>query len=247
LPPNLYGAEWIRMPVISSSELLPAKWASFKVTAEADVFIALDTAITQLPDWMKDFEDTKNRLENTLAGGHSYKIYRKRFPAQSTVALGPNGRGQGGSGMMYTVIVTPVTTLQPAFDLKPVTGYKMPQAVVSDEGTARQTINNREAVVFTKPTDASVAFTIDVGVADMYSLSFRYYSATAATKKATWQLIAADGTVMKTELMEFTTTREGKWNYFSTTTGTMINAGKYTVRITAEDAAGVAIGGLDVQ
>lgn len=55
------------------------------------------------------------------------------------------------------------------------------------------------------------------------------------------------GTVMKTESMEFTNTREGKWNYFTTTTGSMINAGKYTVRITAVDAEGVAVGGLDVQ
>jgi hypothetical protein len=52
---------------------------------------------------------------------------------------------------------------------------------------------------------------------------------------------------MKTEPMEFTTTREGKWNYFTTTSGSMINAGKYTVRISATDAEGVAIGGVDVQ
>lgn len=256
-PPNLYGAEWIRMPVITSSELLPEKWASFTVTAEADVFIALDTNITQEPDWMKDFEDTKTILQTAqlpstggVGGGPGHscsRLYRKRFPAQSTVALGPNGKGQGNQCMMYTIMVTPVTTLQPAFDLKPVTAYKMPQALVSGEGTARQNINNREAVVFAQPAGGSVSFTIDIGVADMYSLSFRYYSAAAATKKAGWQLIAADGTVMKRERMEFTTTREGKWNYFSTTTGTMINAGKYTVRITAEDAEGVAIGGLDVQ
>ena len=267
LPPNLYGAEWIRMPVIESSKSLPEKWASFKVTAEADVFIALDAGITQLPMWMNGFEDTKVVLQTALTGrafefsanndtvaqfpstggGRGGRLFRKRFPPQSTVALGPNGKGQGDHSMMYTVVVTPVTTLQPAFDLKPVTGYKMPQALVSGEGITRQSINNRDAVVFTKPAGGSIAFTIDIGVADMYSLSFRYYSATAITKKATWQLIAADGTVMKTEMMEFTTTREGKWNYFSTTTGTMINAGKYIVRITAEDAEGVAIGGLDVQ
>jgi hypothetical protein len=123
----------------------------------------------------------------------------------------------------------------------------MNQAVTTGEGVTRQTINKRESVVFTKPAGAQVDVTINTGVGDVYSITFRYSNPSTETRKATWQLIAADGTVMKTEPMEFTTTREGKWNYFSTTSGSMINAGKYTVRIIATDATGVAIGGVDVQ
>lgn len=145
------------------------------------------------------------------------------------------------------MIVNPVTTLQPPFDQKPTTSYKMDQAVTTGEGIARQTINKRESVVFTKPAGAQVDVTINTGVGDVYSITFRYSNPSTQTRKANWQLIAADGTVMKTEPMEFTTTREGKWNYFSTTSGSMINAGKYTIRIIATDAEGVAIGGVDVQ
>ena len=123
----------------------------------------------------------------------------------------------------------------------------MTQAVTGGEGSVHQTINNRDAVVFTKPAGGTVEITINPGVADVYSLTVRYSNPSTETRKASWQLIAADGTVMKTEPMEFTNTREGKWNYFSTTTGSMINAGKYIVRITATDADGVAIGGVDVQ
>ena len=101
--------------------------------------------------------------------------------------------------------------------------------------------------MFTRPAGAQIDFTITPGVADVYSITFRYSNTGAETRKGSWQLIAADGTVMKTEAIEFTNTREGKWNYFTTTTGSMINAGKYTVRITATDAEGVAVGGLDVQ
>jgi beta-galactosidase len=247
LPPNLYGAEWIRMPAFISSELLPEGWASFFLRGNADVFIALDARITQLPAWLKDFEDTKTFVKNSCASENSFRLYRKRFTAPLGIALGPNGKLQSGTAMMYTVMVTPVTTLQPAFDLKSVTGYKMPQAVIKGDGVERQTINNRDAVLFTKPVGGQVTFTIDIGVADMYSLTFRYNNPASKPCKATWQLIAADGTLMKTEAMELTNTREGKWNYFTTTSGTMINAGKYTVRITAEDAQGVAVGGLDVQ
>jgi hypothetical protein len=230
LPPTLYGAEWIQLPARSAVDKL-----SFTLTADADVFIALDSSL-QLPEWLKDYEDTKSSLQNTK--GDTYRLFRKRFPANSNVVLGPNGAA---------VIVTPVTTLQPPFDQKLTTSYKMDQAITKGEGSIRQTVNKRESVVFTKPAGAQVDVTINTGVGDVYSITFRYYNPSVETKKATWQLIAADGTVMKTEPMEFTNTREGKWNYFTTTSGSMINAGKYVVRITAVDAEGVAVGGVDVQ
>lgn len=255
LPPTLYGAEYLQMPVRAGK--LSANWAAFTVTDDADVFIAMDSSL-QLPDWLKDYEDTKTILQNMLSGnnfpptggagageGPGFKIYRKRFLANATVNLGANG--SGNNGMMYSVIVKPVTTLQPPFDQKPTTGYKMDKAVTTGDGSTRKTINKRESVVFTKPAGTQIDITFNVGVADVYSLTFRYYNPLAATKKASWQLLQADGTVMKTEPMEFTTTREGKWNYISTTTGSMINAGKYIIRITATDAEGVAIGGVDVQ
>jgi hypothetical protein len=123
----------------------------------------------------------------------------------------------------------------------------MDQAVTTGEGSTRQTVNKRESILFTKPAGAQVDVTINTGVGDVYSITIRYTNSSTETKKGSWQLIAADGTVMKTEAIEFTNSREGKWNYFTTTSGSMINAGKYTVRITATDAEGVAIGGADVQ
>ncbi len=244
LPPTLYGAEWIQMPDINPSEEM-SKWVTFNVTADADVFIAADSS-AELPQWLKSFEDTKMSLQTTMGGTpNTFKLYRKRYAANSRVELTANGSDK--SRKMYSVIVTPVTTLQPPFDQKPTTGYKMDQAVTTGEGSSRQTINKRESIVFTKPAGAQVDVTINTGVGDVYSITIRYTNSSTATKKGSWQLIAADGTVMKTEAIEFTNSREGKWNYFTTTSGSMINAGKYTVRITATDAEGVAIGGVDVQ
>jgi beta-galactosidase len=242
LPPTLYGAEWIQMPGDPLNSAV-----SFTVTADADVYIAIDSTV-QRPGWLKDYEDTKMMLQSTR---NAYRLYRKRFPVNATVTLGAHGADgsftppSGGGG--YSVIVNPVTTLQPPFDQKPTTGYKMDQAVTTGEGSTRQTINKRESIVFTKPAGAQVDVTINTGVGDVYSITIRYTNPSTEAKKGRWQLIAADGTVMKTEAIEFTNSREGKWNYFTTTSGSMINAGKYTVRIIAEDAEGVAIGGVDVQ
>jgi hypothetical protein len=148
---------------------------------------------------------------------------------------------------MYTVIVNAVTNLPPAFDFKPTPSYNTPQAAVTGEGAARQNVNGRDAIVFTKPAGAAIEFTIEVGVADVYSISFRYNNPAVKAAKASWQLLAADGTVMKTEAMDCANTIAGKWNYFTTTSGSMINAGKYTVRVTAVDAEGLVIGGVEVQ
>ena len=254
------------MPLLTSSEKLSPNWAGFTLTADADVFIALDARIALLPEWMKDYGDTKTSLTNDFlhpseggAGGGLlpptggtkgglFKIYRKRFPAASVIALGPNGQVPSDTAMMYTVFATPVTTLQPPFDLKPTINYKIAQAVKSGKGTTRKTVSNKDAIVFTTSAGGTVEWAIDIGVADVYSFSFRYLNTASKQAKIKWQLIAADGTVMKTESMELPPVREGKWSSVTTTSGSMINAGKYTVRITAaEDAEDIAMGGLDVQ
>ena len=81
----------------------------------------------------------------------------------------------------------------------------------------------------------------------MYSLNISYNNPNAATAKGTVEILSADGTLLKKEDVEFKTTRPGKSNYISTTTGTMINAGKYIVRLNAKDATGLSINSLDVQ
>jgi Beta-galactosidase/beta-glucuronidase len=217
------GGEFLELPPV----LYGAEWikntSSFKTTAAADVYIA-----SRHPE--PGYEDTKTTLRT--CSGEQFNVYRKRFTAPSKITIGDS---------VYAVMVNHATTLPPAFDLKPTISYKMHQA--KGEGVTIQTINKRDAMVFGKK--AKVEWKLDVGAADMFSITFRYY--TEKPGKGSWQLIAADGTVMKTEAVEFVPTRAGKWNYISTTTGSMINAGKYTIRIMADDAEGVGIGGMDVQ
>jgi beta-galactosidase len=47
--------------------------------------------------------------------------------------------------------------------------------------------------------------------------------------------------------VELVPSKPGKWNYLTTSTGTMINAGSYRVKLTATDAAGLSVSGLEVQ
>jgi Beta-galactosidase/beta-glucuronidase len=215
------GGEFLDLPPV----LYGAEWtrSSFQTTAAADVYIVKRSG-------EPGYEDTKSTVRTK--DGHVLNVYRKRFTTPSKVTVGDS---------VYAVMVNHASTLPPAFDLKPTVSYRTNQA--KGEGVTIQTINNREAMVFGKK--GKVEWILDVGAADMFSITFRYV--TDKPGKGSWQLIAADGTVMKTEAVEFVPTRPGKWNYISTTTGSMINAGKYTIRIVGDDAEGVGIGGMDVQ
>ena len=51
----------------------------------------------------------------------------------------------------------------------------------------------------------------------------------------------------RSEIVNFTFTRTGKWNQFTVNTSTPINAGNYMVRLVIENAKDLAISGIDVQ
>jgi beta-galactosidase len=101
-------------------------------------------------------------------------------------------------------------------------------------------------VVFNK-NETAIEWNINIGAADIYSLNIRYTNETSKNLSGKLEIVAADGTVMKSEQIIFTYSKPGKWNYITSNTGSMINAGNYIVRIKADDAIGVGISGLDIQ
>lgn len=234
LPSALYGAEWIR--TANQSAIAPA----FKVTGDADVYIAADAAAQ--PDWLKGYEDTKTQLGNNA--GTTFKVYRKHFLKGESVAPGPKAPNTS----MYTIAVLPATNMQPAYDLKAAASYKAVNAAFIGDGLVKEFLMEKERATFKKPSGDVLEFHIVVGVADTYSLTVKYHNPFERSLKGKIEVLTLDGTVLKAaESIEFNPTKKGKWNYFNTNTGTMINAGTYSVRLTAEDAAGLSIDALDVQ
>lgn len=237
LPSNLYGAEWIRtsiVPVNSGSRY-------FNVAEEADVFLAIDESGRYLPEMLEGFEDTKTFIVNSE--DRRYRVHRKRFNKGDRVSI-----GSMLSGQMYTIALLPASKLEPAHDLKKVVSYKAVDAKFIGSGLMKKVLMGRERVMFTKQSGDVLEFTMITGVADTYSLTVKYHNPFQKTLKAKIEVLAADGTLMKkAESFVLAPTKEGKWNYFTTNTGTMINAGTYKVRIIADDMAGVSMDALDVQ
>lgn len=238
LPPNLFGATYIRA---SDSNYIPL--TSLLISTEADVFIAMDASVTQLPDWMMGYENTKTNITNSY--GKIFNVFRKRIPENTMVQFGANA---ASAKNMYTIFVNQASNIEPAYDLKPVTSYKAIAARFSGPSISKAMVDDRERVVFTKASaENKLEWDIAVGVADVYSLTVSYNNPGEKNVSGKLELFAADGTLMKTETVEFTPTRPGKSNYINSSTGSMINAGNYKVRLTSATAENISINALDVQ
>ncbi len=93
----------------------------------------------------------------------------------------------------------------------------------------------------------TLEWTITTGVADMYSLAIRYANRLPAVSEARLQLIDQADHVLSDQTLAFNPSLPGKWNYTSSSTLVVINAGTYRLRLVTTHAPGLAIEGLDVQ
>jgi PelA/Pel-15E family pectate lyase len=103
--PEIYaGASYIHTAADSKKFIGPIL-ASFKVSQDADVYIAHDTRVVIKPDWLKAWEATSDVIINTEPNPTSFGIFKKSFPKGSVVELG--GNGQSGGALMYMVLIAP--------------------------------------------------------------------------------------------------------------------------------------------
>ncbi|RTQ51650.1 DUF4982 domain-containing protein [Hymenobacter gummosus] len=241
LPSALYGAEWLRRPLKPATAGPNA--ATFQLTTAADVYVAVDARQSSRPAWLKDYEDTKTTVDINQQAARALRVYRRRFPAAGLVTLGPDAPGL----LPAFVAVGRTSNIEPAYDLKATTGYKPATARLSGPGLTRETVNGKESVTFKEASGAALEWTIQTGVADVYSLTVRYANPVGRPLTGKLTVSAADGTLLREETVELVPSKPGKWNYLASSTGTMINAGSYRIRLTATDAAGLSVSGLDVQ
>jgi beta-galactosidase len=226
LPSNLYGATWLQPPAQLNKAL------QFTVTAEADVFLGVKGKVEE----MDDFEHTQTKVMNSA--GVSFNLYRKRLKAGELFRL---------NFTPAFIAIVPPGHLAPAYDLKSLSTYKAIEAKLIGQQIGRKVLMGKERIVFNQPAGDALQFEIKVGVADTYSLTLKYHNPASTVQKLRLEFFSIDGTLMKTEEIELATTKEGKWNYAASSTGSMINAGKYLVKLTAIAAEGLAVDGLDVQ
>ncbi len=245
LPPELFGAERIFTDEVNLKEL-----PDIVMNEDAEISIGVDTSIRK-PGWLKDFSNTNSTV---ATGMYVYRVYQKRLHKGDTLKLEREGMrkvewpGGDTSDVLYLVAARPASKIEPAYDLKPINSYKAIDAKWNGPGISKGQVDGKDRVIFKNPSaDNVLEWNFNVGVGDMYSLTISYNNPLEKDMKGNLQLFAADGTLMKQEEIIFTPTRPGKSNYINTTTGTMINAGNYILRLKSKDAVGLSINSLDVQ
>ncbi|NLG83145.1 MAG: pectate lyase, partial [Firmicutes bacterium] len=102
LPPAYVGYEWIRT-ACDSKKFTGEILATFKVTAPVTVYVAHDDRLVQKPAWLAHWIDTGDDLVDSETTPVVMSLFKKDFPAGSTVVLGNNGGSL--SGVQYIVIV----------------------------------------------------------------------------------------------------------------------------------------------
>lgn len=221
LPGALYGADFFKAP--AGRLALKFRW-------NTDVYVLGGKE----PEGFESIGDTV-----TDNRGQAYPVYKRVLNKDVPFDLPDVTPG--------TVVAFAVRSgLQPAYDLKKADTYKANEVHTSG-GAARTLFLNQERLRFTEDT-GWLAFDIKVGVADVYSLTLKYHNPFKESKFVTLALEMPDGTVLKREeQLRMDPTREGKWNYVNTNTGTMINAGTYRVVVRGIDVNEVYIDALDVQ
>jgi beta-galactosidase len=231
LPSELFGAEWIK-----TSKNNFAAMPSIDITKEADVFAAVDSSESQ-PSWLKEFTNTNSFVQNDE--GNFYRVYKKRFQ---------KGEKLNMEGNEALIMAQPASNIEPAYDLKSVASYKALDAKFSGPGIIKGQVDGKDRIIFQKASVENILeWNFSVGVADMYSLTVSYNNPKTENMKGKLQLLSADGSLMKEEEILFTPTKQGKSNYITTNTGTMINAGNYKLRLSSKNAEGLSINSLDVQ
>ncbi len=203
------------------------------------MFIGIDTANAST-NWLEGF-DRLGRIETD--GNLRYQVFRKRIKAKEKIII-----PLSISPADLFLAAQPATDIEPAYDLKAVASYKAVQGAISGPGVRKGQAEGKDRVLFEKAAEGNqLAWTFQVGVGDVYSLTIAYQSTNNTPQEGLLQLLNREGQVMKEERVTFTASRPGKSNYITTNTGSQINAGTYQLILKTNTASGLAINGLDVQ
>ncbi|HEU5165548.1 MAG TPA: malectin domain-containing carbohydrate-binding protein [Chitinophagaceae bacterium] len=229
IPSVLFGADWIQFITKQVKRSV-----TFQPGKESYIYVALKND----DETAKDFENMNAEIITDENGGTAYKVYRKFCQADSIMVI--------PYGAEAIIAIQRASKMQPAYDLKPIRQYKA-NVVKLIDGVVKDSVNGRYSAIVNTNNNVVVDYAIQTGVADIYSITMKYFYPKPTPVKGKLQVIGAGNTMMLDEEVQFNFTNTGKWNQFTINTGNMINAGNYSVRLIITGAEGLAISGIDLQ
>ncbi len=224
LPADLFGAEWLKM---NKAESLLEKGFSLYPRKDIFLYIAINKNAKGDTAWLKGFTDTKTFIQTDRNNGENLEVYKRKYLKGYPIKLKSNY----AANFDYVIAVQPITTLVPAYDLKPTTTFNIDKATYS-KGIAEKELDGkpRLQLLATKVSEW-VTWKFILGVADYHSFKIKYANTSEKAINAKLELIAADGTIMQSSSVELNPSKPGKWNYINLQSKAMFNAGHYRIQI----------------
>ena len=143
------------------------------------------------------------------------------------------------------MVATPDTLLPINKSARASVSYQAENALIEGKYVVRE-VKKERGVFFDKGNQNSIKWNISTGLAQIYAFRFKYMNLTGKAVKVNMKLVDSKGVVLKSDELTFAETPE-KWRMISTTSGSFINAGHYSVILSAPDMKGLAFDALDVQ
>lgn len=91
IPSEIKGAEYIK--TACDSKNYTDTLGTFIAGTDIDVYIAMDSRVNQIPDWLGQWEKTS--LSFTSSNDVAFELYKKSFKQGEIVTLGSNGQSAG--------------------------------------------------------------------------------------------------------------------------------------------------------
>lgn len=232
LPSFLFGADWVQFNSKNTNVFVPVGGKS-----AIDLYLAIRPADKDKTN-LNGYELLNEKIITDENGGSEYIVYKRRIPSSWSMTFDAFGSS--------IIAWQPANKMQPAYDLKPITPYRTNVAQIS-EGVKKDSLNGRLCCIISDNKPSTIEWPVQTGVGDIYSITLKYYYSESQPLKARLQLFDAGGNRMMDDEVQFTFTREGKWNQFTVNTGTQINAGNYTVKLIVEGGNKLAVSGIEIQ
>ncbi|MGN0631717.1 MAG: carbohydrate-binding protein, partial [Ruminococcus sp.] len=102
IPPEIEGAEYIK--TACDSKNYAETLGTFTAGADIDVYIAMDTRVNPIPEWLSQWE--KTTLSFASSNDVAFELYKKSFTEGEIVTLGSNG--QSAYCVNFIVLAAPV-------------------------------------------------------------------------------------------------------------------------------------------
>lgn len=230
LPYQVFGAEWLSYPENNKFS------GSIELNEKASVYVLSNDGSLKKPEWLQSFTKIEGEAVNSL--NEHYKVYLDTLEAKQSLNF------NNSDGTEFFVAAVPYYRMGEGEDERPSIKFEAEKAHYEAEKTSN--FKDADYVDFGNKSPAIIEWEVNPGLAGIHLLRFRYMNVSTKPIKVKFEIIAANGTIIRNDELTFPV-KDEKWKILNTTTGGYINAGKYKIRISGSDLNGLRLESFEFQ